>query len=132
VTFLYNTLHYYEKRLRERTVLKRRLVAAVLGYEVGPRSSSSSQPAAEAPAFDRLSDEFKEFVAAENPSDWSPGLSYYVGRVANFVKSEFFLLMILYYSLMLTRKEKRTRHDAGSVSIFHTCFLSYSSLNSLA
>eukprot|EP00058_Branchiostoma_floridae_P008048 XP_002593536.1 hypothetical protein BRAFLDRAFT_88529 [Branchiostoma floridae] len=31
VTYLYNTLHYYEKRLRDRPALKRKLVAAVIG-----------------------------------------------------------------------------------------------------
>jgi len=31
VTYLYNTLHYYETHLRERTNLKRKLVHAIIG-----------------------------------------------------------------------------------------------------
>jgi mediator of RNA polymerase II transcription subunit 23 len=30
VTYLYNTLHYYERHLRERTSLKRKLVHAIM------------------------------------------------------------------------------------------------------
>ena len=31
VTYLYNTLHYYEKKLRDRPTLKRKLVQAIIG-----------------------------------------------------------------------------------------------------
>ena len=33
VTYLYNTLHYYEQRLREKATLKKKLVGAVIGQQ---------------------------------------------------------------------------------------------------
>ncbi len=31
VTYLYNTLHYYERKLRDKPALKRKLVQAIIG-----------------------------------------------------------------------------------------------------
>ena len=31
MTYLYNTLHYYEKRLKDRPPLKKKLVSAIIG-----------------------------------------------------------------------------------------------------
>ena len=36
ITYLYNTLHYYEARLRESPKLKRQLVQAIIGNSVRP------------------------------------------------------------------------------------------------
>ncbi|KAF2974347.1 hypothetical protein EK904_009907, partial [Melospiza melodia maxima] len=76
VTYLYNTLHYYEGHLRERTNLKRKLVHAIIG------SLKDNRP----PGW-CLSDTYLK--CAMNPREenpWVPDDAYYcklIGRLAN-------------------------------------------------
>ena len=34
ITYLYNTLHYYERRVRDRPSLKRKLISSITGGEI--------------------------------------------------------------------------------------------------
>lgn len=68
VTYLYNTLHYYESKLRDRPPLKKRLVAAVLGN-----------------LKETLSDPYQLFLTRPPEEVWVPELDYYVQLVKRVV-----------------------------------------------
>nr|XP_023028639.1 mediator of RNA polymerase II transcription subunit 23 [Leptinotarsa decemlineata] len=68
VTYLYNTLHYYEAKLRDRPPLKKRLVAAVLGS-----------------LKETLSEPYQAFLARSPDEVWLPELDYYVQVVRRIV-----------------------------------------------
>ncbi|GAB6022180.1 Mediator of RNA polymerase II transcription subunit 23 [Chamberlinius hualienensis] len=70
ITYLYSTLHYYEQKLKERPVLKRRLVSSILG------SLKTWY----------LSDAYAQFVQRQ-PDDinWIPEPEYYVRLVQKLV-----------------------------------------------
>ncbi|XP_063241500.1 mediator of RNA polymerase II transcription subunit 23 [Bacillus rossius redtenbacheri] len=77
VTYLYNTLHYYERKLRDRPSLKRRLVAAVLGSLRDIRPPGWSLSEAYQTYMQRQSDEVS----------WIPDLDYYVRLVRRIVET---------------------------------------------
>lgn len=84
MTYLYNTLHYYERKLRDRPALKRKLVGAVLGSlrDVRPANWAASEP-------------FQNYLAEPdntNPT-WVPDLNYYLALVRRIVDS---ILLIIY------------------------------------
>lgn len=68
MTYLYNTLHYYEKILRDRPPLKRRLVAAVLGS-----------------LKETLSEPYQIFLKRGADEVWVPELDYYIQLVKRVV-----------------------------------------------
>lgn len=68
VTYLFNTLHYYESRLRDRPPLKRRLVAAVL-----------------ANLKETLSEPYQLYLSRSPEEIWIPELDYYVKMVKRVV-----------------------------------------------
>ncbi|KAL3284506.1 hypothetical protein HHI36_018665 [Cryptolaemus montrouzieri] len=68
MTYLYNTLHYYEKILRDRPPLKRRLVAAVLGT-----------------LKETLSEPYQLFLKRGPDEVWLPELDYYIQLVKRMV-----------------------------------------------
>ncbi|XP_044767025.1 mediator of RNA polymerase II transcription subunit 23 [Coccinella septempunctata] len=68
MTYLYNTLHYYEKILRDRPQLKRRLVAAVLGS-----------------LKETLSEPYQIFLKRGAEEVWVPELDYYIQLVRRVV-----------------------------------------------
>lgn len=68
ITYLYNTLHYYESRLRERPPLKRRLVAAVLGNLKS-----------------NLSEQYQLYLARSPEEVWVPELDYYMQLIRRVV-----------------------------------------------
>lgn len=68
VTYLYNTLHYYESKLRDRPPLKRRLVAAVLGN-----------------LKEILSEPYQNYLGRSADEVWIPELDYYVQLVKRVV-----------------------------------------------
>ncbi|KAH0534921.1 mediator of RNA polymerase II transcription subunit 23 [Cotesia glomerata] len=78
VTYLYNTLHYYENKLRDRPFLKRRLVAAVLG----------SLREIRAPTW-ALSEQFLQYMtrATDETITWIPELDYYIRLVRRMVET---------------------------------------------
>lgn len=63
VTYLYNTLHYYERNLRDRPGLKRRLVSAVLSSLRAPGWS--------------LSEPYTSYMS-DPALAWQPDLQYYI------------------------------------------------------
>ncbi|KAF2353316.1 Mediator complex subunit Med23 [Trinorchestia longiramus] len=70
ITYLYNTLHYYEGRLRESPKLKRQLVAAVIGNSVKPKGWALSE----------------EYLATPTEEiTWTPKLSYYTALIRRLV-----------------------------------------------
>ncbi|KFB44984.1 AGAP006046-PA-like protein [Anopheles sinensis] len=72
ITYLYNTLHYYERKLRDRPQLKKRLVGTVVG------SLESVRPEHWA-----LTEQYEAYmVKKENDNvNWVPELSYYINLV---------------------------------------------------
>lgn len=77
VTYLYNTLHYYERKLRDRPPLKRRLVAAVLGSLRDIRAPGWS-----------LSEPYQTYMQRQtDETNWIPELDYYVRLVRRIVES---------------------------------------------
>lgn len=84
VTYLYNTLHYYDKNLRERPGLKRKLVAAILGALKDIRPPGWS-----------LSEAYIAYMTG--PGDevsWLPDLDYYIKLIRRIVES--ILLIVVY------------------------------------
>lgn len=73
MTYLYNTLHYYERNLRDRPALKRHLVSAVL----------SSLKDIRAPGWS-LSDPYTSYMT-DPSSNWEPDLDYYIQLVRRIV-----------------------------------------------
>lgn len=68
VTYLYNTLHYYESKLRDRPPLKRNLVAAVLGS-----------------LRETLSEPYQNYLGRTVEEVWKPELDYYMQLVKRVV-----------------------------------------------
>lgn len=81
ITYLYNTFHYYESKLRERPNLKRRLVVAVIVSQQDIRPTNWA-----------LTEEYRQYLSRP-PEDiaWNPGLSYYTALVRRLVHSILFL-----------------------------------------
>ncbi|KAH8305992.1 hypothetical protein KR018_009354 [Drosophila ironensis] len=69
ITYLYNTLHYYERILRDRPSLKKKLVSAITGAfsEIRPPNWSVSEP-------------YKVFLQNQDLM-WTPELSYYMSLI---------------------------------------------------
>lgn len=86
ITYLYNTLHYYENKLRERPNLKRRLVVAVImsQQEIRPQGWA-------------LTEAYRQYLARP-PDDitWNPELSYYTALVRRLVNSILFTFKAQY------------------------------------
>ncbi|KAJ8687549.1 hypothetical protein QAD02_023343 [Eretmocerus hayati] len=77
VTYLYNTLHYYERKLRDKQPLKRRLVTAILG----------SLREIRAPGW-ALSEAYQKYMARSSEDVfWQPELEYYVRLVQRLVET---------------------------------------------
>ncbi|XP_050360927.1 mediator of RNA polymerase II transcription subunit 23 isoform X2 [Nymphalis io] len=76
VTFLYNTLHYYESKLRDKPLLKRKLVNAVLGSlkEVRPTGWATTET-------------FQTYLAKNevDATSWAPDLNYYLSLINRMV-----------------------------------------------
>uniref|UniRef100_A0AAG5D7W1 Mediator of RNA polymerase II transcription subunit 23 n=1 Tax=Anopheles atroparvus TaxID=41427 RepID=A0AAG5D7W1_ANOAO len=72
ITYLYNTLHYYERKLRDRPQLKKRLVGTVVGSlkDVRPENWALTEP-------------YQAYMMKkENDNvNWVPELSYYINLV---------------------------------------------------
>lgn len=81
ITYLYNTLHYYEAKLRDRPLMKKKLVGTVIG---------SLYPDVHPPTW-ALSEAYRNYIKTppENESDfWTPDLSYYIGLVRRLMDSK--------------------------------------------
>lgn len=79
VTYLYNTLHYYERKLQDRPQLTRRLVNAILSSFCESRSPGWS-----------LSDQYVQYMQGGDKGDnftWVPELDYYINLIQRLVDS---------------------------------------------
>merc|ERR1719474_2121813 len=79
IFYLYNTLHYYEKRLRERVMLKKTLISKIVGAFGDERPSGWC-----------LSKQFQAF-ADQDGYNWKPEDDYYfelVGRLAKTMQGQ--------------------------------------------
>lgn len=91
VTYLYNTLHYYERKLRDRPSLKRRLVSAVLG----------SLREIRAPGW-ALSEDYKMYMShsGDDAVAWVPELGYYIRLVQRIVESKTAKFLFNYFIIL--------------------------------
>ncbi len=76
VTYVYNTLHYYERKLQDSAPLKRRLVSAILTSFCESRSPGWS-----------LSDKYIEYMTSGDNSPWVPQLDHYMDLIRRLVDS---------------------------------------------
>ncbi len=69
VTYLYNTLHYYESRTRDKASLKKKLICSVVGAlkDVRPPEWCLTAP-------------FLDYLASKE--EWTPGAQYYIRLVS--------------------------------------------------
>nr|XP_027200115.1 mediator of RNA polymerase II transcription subunit 23-like [Dermatophagoides pteronyssinus] len=74
ITFLYNTLHYYEINLKEKTKLKKKLVFTIINAfkDFRPKNWSISEP-------------FMNYCQKNNDEEWNPGSEYFKFLVGRFV-----------------------------------------------
>lgn len=80
ISYLYNTLHFYERKLRDRPSLKRHLVSAVI------QSLADIRPPNWA-----LSEQYQMYVKnpeAEGGVIWQPDLTYYIGLIRRIADSK--------------------------------------------
>ncbi|XP_064625436.1 mediator of RNA polymerase II transcription subunit 23-like [Lineus longissimus] len=75
VTYLYNTLHYYEKKLKDRPLIKRKLVHAIIGALKDIR-----------PADWCLTKDYQAYILRSNEDvDWIPEQEYYMRLIGRLV-----------------------------------------------
>lgn len=81
MTFLYNTLHYYETKLRDKAMLKKKLVNAVLGSLKDVR-----------PPLWATTEAFQAYLAKSDADSaaWVPDLNYYLTLTKRMVDSILF------------------------------------------
>lgn len=76
---MYNTLHFYERKLRERPPLKKRLVAAVTGALSDMRPQNWA-----------LTEQYQHYIQKLDTEPlWIPELSYYISLIRRFIDSRF-------------------------------------------
>lgn len=80
ITYLYHTLHFYERKLQDRPALKKILVSAIIG------SLSEIRPANWA-----LSEQYQKCIlkAENDEAPWTPDTSYYFSHVRRIADSTF-------------------------------------------
>ena len=78
ITYLYNTLHYFEHRIRERHTLKKTLVSSIVGSLKDVR-----------PAGWCLTADYQGLLerSPKDNEEWKPGPDYYVRLVGRLVRS---------------------------------------------
>ncbi|RWS25047.1 Mediator of RNA polymerase II transcription subunit 23-like protein, partial [Leptotrombidium deliense] len=75
ITYLYNTLHYYEQKLRDRQQLKRKLVGSIVGALKDTKPKNWA-----------LSDAYMAYVQRQpDDIDWTPDLDYYIKLISRIV-----------------------------------------------
>ncbi|XP_059485779.1 mediator of RNA polymerase II transcription subunit 23 isoform X2 [Neocloeon triangulifer] len=74
ISYLYNTLHYFEHKLRDKASLRRRLVSAVIGSlrDIRPSGWSLSEP-------------YQNYLRQTDDKPWNPELDYYIHLVERVV-----------------------------------------------
>lgn len=81
ITYLFNTLHFYEKMLRDRKSLKKKLVSLVIGSLDGVR-----------PKYWALSEQYLQ----NTDMAWNPDLTYYTSLIKRLADSEYSFRFFLY------------------------------------
>mgnify|MGYP002044816572 FL=1 len=84
ITYLYNTLHYYEYRIRNRLALKKKLVSCIIGSLKDVRPPGWC-----------LTDQYLDMIRQDtvnqanpnHPEEWTVGLDYYVSLTGRLVRS---------------------------------------------
>lgn len=79
ITYLYNTLHFYERKLRDRPPLKKLLVKSIIS------SLASIRPANWA-----ISEQYETYIATADTEStaWQPELTYYISLMRRLVDSK--------------------------------------------
>ena len=68
ITYLYNTLHFYELKLKDRPAVKRKLVGSIIGAFKDVRRSNWA-----------ISESYQAFILrSPEDTDWTPDLDYYI------------------------------------------------------
>lgn len=78
VTYLYNTLHYYERKLRDNPAMKRTIVGAVIGSLKDVR-----------PANWALTEHYQLYLqkSETEAAQWKPELTYYISLLRRLIES---------------------------------------------
>lgn len=83
ITYLYNTLFYYEMKLRDRPALKRLLVGAIITSLKEVREKNWA-----------LTEQYQMYIKNQLMPDettWNPDLSYYMGLIKRLIESKTYL-----------------------------------------
>lgn len=75
ITYLYNTLHYYENNLRENAAIKKKLVSVIINSQTSNYAEGRA-----------CSKEFLSYLNESNDS-WVPSNQYFVNLISRFVKT---------------------------------------------
>lgn len=86
ITYLYNTLHFYERQLRDKCSLKRKLVGTIINSlkDVRPLNWALTEPF----QMNYISPQFPDINT--NEVLWNPEISYYIILVRRLIESEYF------------------------------------------
>lgn len=78
ITYLYHTLHFYERKLRDRPLLKKRLITAVTGALIEVRPENWA-----------LTTDYQLYIPQSETDSvlWIPDLSYYISLMRRLVDS---------------------------------------------
>ena len=85
ITYLYNTLFYYENKLRDRPALKRLLVSSIINALKDVREKNWA-----------LTEQYQQYIKNQPTPDesgsvmmkWNPEMTYYMGLVKRLIESE--------------------------------------------
>lgn len=79
ITYLYNTLHFYERKLRDRPGLKKLLVGAVIKSLADIRPSNWA-----------LTEQYQQYIEKKESEAllWQPELSYYINLLRRLIDSK--------------------------------------------
>ena len=94
ITYLYTTLHYYERKLRDRNSLKRKLIGSIVNSLKDVRQGNWA-----------LTEQYQQYIQThvQDPSasqmanhvemtvSWNPDITYYINLVRRLIDSKFFL-----------------------------------------
>lgn len=113
ITYLYNTLFYYELKLRDRPALKRLLVGAIITSLKDVREKNWALT-------EQYQNYIKNHMTPDDPAQgqmsqttvkWSPDLSYYMGLVKRLIESKMNTLQ---------------KSDRSFCIIINNCFINFS------
>lgn len=116
ITYLYNTLFYYELKLRDRPALKRLLVGTIVTSLKDVREKNWA-----------LTEQYQLYIKSQiTPEDasgsinpmagkWNPDLSYYMGLVKRLIESEF-CCVIAYHKFIFNLSQQSKARTSSRMS----------------